>query len=144
MPQAIFVVAGQIAGAVAYATGSAIAGYVTGSFFAVASIGGSMYALKKVTQSLIKLPRIPKPQNDVEYSGNIEPRRIVYGEMLVSGMNVIPPLTSGTNNEYLHQVLALSGHELNSIGQIYFNRTAIGTITAITGSDDDGKVTSGA
>jgi hypothetical protein len=101
-------------------------------------------ATTAISKALTPKVRMPSARQDVEYAGTIETRRIIYGEMLVSGMNVIPPLVSGTNNEFLHQVLALSGHELNSIGQIYFNRTAIGTITAITGSDDDGKVTSGA
>jgi len=101
-------------------------------------------ATTAISKALTPKVRMPSARQDVEYAGTIETRRIIYGEMLVSGMNVIPPLVSGTNNEFLHQVLALSGHELNSIGQIYFNRTAIGTVTAITGSDDDGKVTSGA
>jgi len=101
-------------------------------------------ATTAISKALTPKVRMPSARQDVEYAGTIETRRIIYGEMLVSGMNVIPPLVSGTNNEFPHQVLALSGHELNSIGQIYFNRTAIGTITAITGSDDDGKVTSGA
>jgi len=144
MPQAITSIFNAAVWAAAYAGASAATAYVAATVVTATVIYGSAYAMKKITESLIRIPRIPKQPNDVEYSGNIEPRRMIYGEMLVSGMNVIPPLTSGTNNEYLHQVLALSGHELNSIGQIYFNRTAIGTITAITGSDDDGKVTSGA
>jgi hypothetical protein len=104
----------------------------------------TLAATTAISKALTPRLRMPMPKQDVEYSGTVETRRIIYGEMLVSGMNVIPPLVSGTNNEFLHQALALSGHELNSIGQIYFNRTAIGTITAITGSDDDGKITSGA
>ncbi len=104
----------------------------------------TLAATTAISKALTPRLRTAMPKQDVEYSGTVESRRIIYGEMLISGMNVIPPLVSGTNNEFLHQALALSGHELNSIGQIYFNRTAIGTITAITGSDDDGKVTSGA
>lgn len=100
-------------------------------------------AVAKITEALTGKPKISKPANDVEYSGTIEPRRIIYGEILVSGMNVIPPLTSGGTNEYLHQVLALAGHECNQIGSVYFNREQVGTITSITGSEDDGKVTTG-
>jgi len=147
MPQAVFSailkVAGSVAYAAAYATGSAAAGYVAGTFFAAAAIGGSLYALNKITLSLIGIPKISKARNDVEFSGTVEPRRIVYGENLVAGMNVIPPMTSGTNNEFLHQILAVAGHECNQLGTVYFNRAAIGTITAITGSVDDGKVTTG-
>jgi hypothetical protein len=147
MPQAVFSailkVAGTVAYAAAYATGSVAAGYVAGTFFAAAAIGGSLYALNKITLSLIGIPKVSKPRNDVEFSGTVEPRRIVYGENLVAGMNVIPPMTSGTNNEFLHQVLAVAGHECNQLGTIYFNRSTIGTISAITGSVNDGKVTTG-
>ena len=100
-------------------------------------------ALAKAAQMLIGKPKVPRSAQDVEYSGTVEPRRIIYGEMLVGGMNVIPPLCSGSNNDFLHQVIALAGHECNSLGQVYFNREALGTITAITNSADDGKVTTG-
>ena len=100
-------------------------------------------ALAKITESLIGVPKVNKQPADVEYTGTVEPRRIIYGEVLASGMNVIPPMTSGTTNEYLHQVLAIAGHECNQLGTVYFNREAIGTISAISGTDDDGKVTTG-
>lgn len=102
-----------------------------------------LVALTKITEALIGKPKISKQPSDIEYSGTIEPRRIIYGEMLSSGLNVIPPLVSGDTNQYLHQALALAGHECNQIGDVYFNRSAVGTITSVTGSDDDGKVTTG-
>jgi len=100
-------------------------------------------ALAKAAQMLIGKPRVPRPTQDVEYSGTVEARRIVYGEMLCGGMNAIPPMTSGSNSDYLHQVIVIAGHECNSLGAVYFNREQVGTITAITGSADDGKITSG-
>jgi hypothetical protein len=100
-------------------------------------------ALAKAAQLLIGKPKISRQPQDVEYSGTVEPRRIIYGEMLVSGMNVIPPLTSGTNNDFLHQVLAVAGHECNLLGQVFFNREAVGSISAITGAESDGEITTG-
>ena len=54
----------------------------------------------------------------------IEPQKLVYGETMVSG-----PLTyaqvSGTNNKYLHQVIALAGHELTQIKEIHFDDKSI-------------------
>ena len=97
-----------------------------------------------VAAQFAKKPKFPRIVQDVEYSGTIEPRRIIYGKMKVSGMNVIPPMTTGLNGEMLHQVLAIAGHECNSLGTIYFNEVSVGTISAITGTADDGKVTSGA
>ena len=89
---------------------------------------------------------MPRPNVSVEYRGTVEPRRIIYGTMKVSGMDCIPAVTSGSNNKYLHQVLALCGHEVNSIGDVYFNQDVIssGSISSITGTSNDGKVTSGA
>lgn len=143
MPQAIPAFFAKVLAATAYAGFSATAGYITATLVTAAAVAGSIYALNKITLSLIGIPKINKVRNDVEFSGTLEPRRIVYGENLIAGMNVIPPMTSGTNNEFLHQVLAVAGHECNQLGTVYFNRAAIGTITAITGSVDDGKVTTG-
>lgn len=71
--------------------------------------------------------------------------RIIYGEVRVSGINVIPPITSGTSGRYLHQILALAIHEVHSIGSVYFwqEEIADGYITAVSGNSDDGKVTVG-
>lgn len=115
---------------------------VAATFATAAVVVGSLYAMRKITEALIGLPKLSRPAQDVEYSGTVESRRIIYGEMLVSGMNVIPPMTSGSNNEYLHQVLAVAGHECNSLGTVYFNREDVGTISSVTGTADDGKVTS--
>jgi hypothetical protein len=50
----------------------------------------------------------------------VAPRRLIYGEVLVSG-----PLafihTSGTNNDYLHLIIVLAAHECDTLGDIYFN-----------------------
>jgi len=100
-------------------------------------------ALAKAAMMLIGKPKISRQPQDVEYSGTVEARRIIYGEMLVSGLNVIPPLTSGSRNDFLHQAIVVAGHECHQMGHVYFNREAIGTITAVTGSANDGKVTSG-
>jgi hypothetical protein len=89
-------------------------------------------ALSVAAQLLVGKPKISRRAQDVEYSGTIEARRIIYGKMLISGMNTIPPLTSGNNNEMLHQVLTIAGHECNSLGTVYFNRQAVGSISAVT------------
>jgi hypothetical protein len=92
------------------------------SSFAKTAIGKAVItiattiAINKITEAISGKPRINKQAADVEYSGTLEPRRIIYGEILASGINVIPPMTSGTTNEYLHQVLAIAGHECNQLG----------------------------
>lgn len=135
MPQAVASVIGAIKWSIAFLKATAVGK----ALIAV----GTTIAVNKVTEALAGKPRINKQAADVEYTGTVEPRRIIYGEVLASGINVIPPMTSGSTNEYLHQVLAVAGHECNSLGAVYFNRAAIGTISSITGTDNDGKVTSG-
>jgi len=85
------------------------------------------------------------PGINEEFSGTVEPRRIVYGQTLVSGMNCIPPWCHGSKNEMLDQVLAVAGHRVDSITDVYADQTLIATanITAIAGNANDGKVTSG-
>jgi hypothetical protein len=101
--------------------------------------------LSGVSAQLAGKNRGARAQTEVEYAGTVEPRRIIYGELLVSGMHVIPPLTSGSNNKMLHVVLALAGHEVNAIGDVYFGQDRIESadIGAITGSANDGLVSDG-
>jgi hypothetical protein len=88
--------------------------------------------------------KTPRYNLTLEYSGTIEPRRIIYGQVLTSGMNALPPVTTGTNNKYLHQVLVLAGHEVYDITTVYFGQDAFGTIGSITGASTDGLVSTGA
>lgn len=92
---------------------------------AIVYIGGNLL-LMKVSQALgPKVPRATSRPPDVEYSDTVAPRRIVYGENKISGMNVIPAIVTGSKGEYLHQVLALVGHEVNAINTVYFNDEAL-------------------
>jgi hypothetical protein len=50
-------------------------------------------------------------------------RRMIYGETRVSG--VLGFAESTENDKYLHLVILMASHEVNSIGQIYINDTAI-------------------
>jgi hypothetical protein len=50
----------------------------------------------------------------------IAARQIVYGQSRVSGVLVYIS-TTGTKNEYLHLVIAMAGHEVEEIGDVYFD-----------------------
>ena len=58
----------------------------------------------------------------------IASRQIIYGTSKVSGVLVYIS-TTGTKNEYLHLVIAMAGHEVEEIGDVYF-----GDELALTGS----------
>jgi hypothetical protein len=94
------------------------------------------------------LPDAPDPsvRQDIEYSGTVMPRRIIYGKVRVGGLNVLRPIaTPPENGNNLHQILAIAGHECNAIPSVYFNETEIAAaaITAVSGTEDDGLVTTG-
>lgn len=136
-------------GAAAYA--AAISGASAATVGAIVSVTNAL-ALSRALSGVSSL-LAPKQRGNtidsgiqVEFAGTVEPRRIVYGEALISGMNTIPPWCSGAKNDSLHQVLTLAGHEVNAITDVYLNQTLIESadIGAISGSISDGAVTTGA
>ncbi len=68
----------------------------------------------------------------------VEPMRVVYGEMLVSGPLVYAN-TTGTNKEFLHLVVALAAHEIHAIDSVYLNDEEI----PVSSIDVAGAVTAG-
>jgi hypothetical protein len=50
----------------------------------------------------------------------IAPRQIVYGEARVSGPLILAHVT-GSKNEYLNMIVAVAGHEVNEIGDVYLD-----------------------
>lgn len=143
------VVTGAILAVAILATGGALAFAAPALFASTAawSIATSLATsafLSGVSAQLAGRKR-QRPADGAEYAGTIEPRRIIYGKVRVSGMHSIPPLTSGSDNRYAQTVLAIAGHEVNSIGDVYFGQDLIESadITAITGVHDDGLVTDG-
>jgi hypothetical protein len=103
--------------------------------------------LTVVAQALVGEPKVGlrRSGHSIEYIGTVEPRRIIYGAMKVSGMNVHGAWTSGTNNEMLHQTLAIAGHEVNDITDVYFGDVTIAdaNIGAITSDSKSGVVGTG-
>lgn len=135
MSKAVKIIAGAVL---------AVVGLVTGNLW-LTEIGISM-TLSGIQDVLTPKARLPgDPGVQQEYSTGVGGRRIIYGTMRTSGMNTIGPWTSGTNGEYLHQVLTLAGHEVNDITDVYFNQDQIASanIGSITGANTDGAVSSG-
>jgi len=66
----------------------------------------------------------------------VAPRRMIYGEALVSGPMIYAQVT-GTDKEYLHVVVALAGHEIQGVAGVYLDGVAVGTL------DGSGNVTTG-
>jgi hypothetical protein len=72
-------------------------------------IGMGAAQLLGVAAQLLNDPgRPPVSPIDVAYSGTLEPRRILYGTMKLSGMHTVPPLTSGPCHDLTDVALALN------------------------------------
>jgi len=109
---------------------------ITGAF-ALGAIGfGAQFALGFLMSALA-----PKPSSqtnnrgyDVNSFGSALDHQIIYGEVKTGGAVVYDNAT-GSNNKYLHRVIAFSGHEIDSFQEIYLDDELL-TI------DVDGNVTS--
>jgi len=112
--------------------------FVIGATATALLVGAGALAFKAM------IPKINYDQPDNDKSrqttvrSTIEPQKIIYGETLVSG-----PITfvgvSGPQNRVLHHVIALAGHEVNAITDIWLDDQIIQNST-INGF---GNVTSG-
>ncbi len=132
------------AGAAAYIAAAAGAIGALRTIATVAKVLAISRGLSAISAALgPKPPQQIDPGQHVEYTGTVEPRRIIYGTVRVSGVNVLPAYTSGTKNEYLHQVLVLAGHECNAITDVFLGLEEVDTaaIGSITGAATDGAVT---
>jgi len=118
---------------------AAVAGAVTGfaSFGAAAAAGsalayaavyiGATLAISAVTSWAVNA-LTPKPDFSSLSSQGIlvnareaaAPQDFVYGQVRKGGI-VTYYETTGANNKFLHQIIALAGHEVEEIGDIYIN-----------------------
>ena len=99
------------------ATGLTAAAITVGTYIAVSAVTSWAY-----------MSLMPKPDLGQGSSGNIlvnsreaaAAQDFVYGKVRKGGVVTFYEAT-GTDNTYLHQVIVLAGHEVNSIGDIYIN-----------------------
>jgi hypothetical protein len=90
---------------------------------------GASIGLSFVSRALIGHPKLPDFSHDaasqtVTARQAVAPRRVLIGRNRVGGVLTFIS-TSGTNNQYLHLVITLSGHQLNAIGTMYFDGVAV-------------------
>ena len=114
-----------------------LAGYgALSTVVGLATVLGATAAIKGL------MPEIPQMDSDQArqstVKGTVEPQKLVYGEALVSGPIFFVGL-AGTENRELYHSIALTGHEVEDITEIYFDNEVI-TDNLI---DFQGRVTSG-
>ena len=120
--------------ALASTTASYVAGTMVFSTF-LASFAFN-FAMGAALNALTPKPRISGAQRgyQVNSRGSALSHQIIYGKVRVGGAIVYDEAT-GTNNKYLHRIIAVSGHEIESFDEIYIN-DEVATI------DGNGNVTS--
>lgn len=132
----------------------AVAGFVITAFgatsaLAVASITiGSYLAVSAVTSWAISA-LAPKPDFSsfgsqgtlVNARDATAPADFVYGEVRKGGTVAFYEST-GDENKFLHQVIVLAGHEVDSIGDIYINDEVVSwdASTGLVSGDWEGKI----
>ena len=121
---AIAAIAGLAAGVGVAATSTAVFGLVgLAGFGAAFAIGAGL--------SIVSRALMPTPSFGAQMQGNSvtvrEPaasRKLVYGRARVGGAIVYLDST-GSNNEYLHLVIAVAGHAIDGFEEVWFNDTKI-------------------
>jgi len=72
--------------------------------------------------------------------GSNLPGQIIYGETRTAGMLYVPPPgTSGQNNKFLHHIIVLACHEVDSIGDVWLDNERVNAADI----DGSGNVTAG-
>jgi hypothetical protein len=146
MPQAVVLIAQAVTSA-AIAFGAASAGALLAASYVGLAIGYAAvgFALNKAMSFLSPRPKSGAGRGlEVAMTDSAAEGFILYGRVRVSGVNVIPPLSSGNEGRYLHQLVALAIHEVDGYEDTYFNQDTIANaaIGSITGASTDGAVSS--
>ena len=110
-----------------------------------AVVAGATLVANKALSAMYEID-MPKVDTDASRQRTVrsttEPYKTIYGETLVSG-----PISyigmAGTNNEDLYHVIALAGHEVTDITDIYFDNELIQDSQINGGSSAGGNVTAG-
>ena len=92
------------------------------------TIGASMAASKLLAPKMPSVSDASLSERSQMVRSPIASRQIIYGTSKVSGV-VVYISTTGNKNENLHMVVALAGHAVEEIGDVYF-----GEDLALTGS----------
>lgn len=129
MPQVIPAVASYIgsalgAGALAAGASTAIgtAAYFVGFYGTQVAIAyGISRAMSPKLPGGAGVDSLRSQATEINVRDPVAPRQIIYGQPPpVSGV-LYPVGVSGTNNEYLHLLLLVAGHEVQELGDVYFD-----------------------
>ena len=110
--------------AVGAAVGVAVVGAAAFAVGAAVIVGGTMLITKLATPDINQGIADNDGSRQVTARGTIESQKIVYGEALVSGPLAFVGV-SGQGNKNLHHVVALAGHQVEAIPEIWLDDKVI-------------------
>ena len=114
----------------ASATAATFFGLTTAASIAAFSFTATFFTNFAIIGGLSLLSRalMPKPNRTIPISGYevagvsaAADHAIIYGETRVGGVVVYKETTPSSSNKYLHLVIAVAGHEVESFEKIYFD-----------------------
>ena len=122
--------------AIGSATFYALALPATTSLFLIGAVGAATIALGAAALRALtpKPPSLGNRGYQTTAIGTALDHQIIYGKVRVGGARIYDEAT-GENNKYLHRVVAVAGHEIQSFDEIYIN-------DEIVTLDGNGNVTS--
>jgi len=108
--------------AIGSATFYALALPATTSLFLIGAVGAGTIALGAAALRAL-MPKPPSFGNrgyQTTAIGTALDHQIIYGKVRVGGARIYDEAT-GENNKYLHRIVAVAGHEIQSFDEIYIN-----------------------
>ena len=111
---------------------------LVGTFITAAGTQLVLGAINKKLAPDIDLPELGtnlQQGTTVTSKSPIAPHRIIYGKTRVGG-TIVYAESTGSTNDFLHMVIAITGHEINNVTKIFFNEEEVPTTQ--DGSDSNG------
>ena len=130
--------------AIGSATFYALALPATSYLFVIGAVGAGTIALGAAALRAL-MPKPPSFGNrgyQTTAIGTALDHQIIYGKVRVGGARIYDEAT-GQNNKYLHRIVAVAGHEIQSFDEIYINDEVVtldGSGNVTSPSKYDGKV----
>jgi hypothetical protein len=102
-----------------------ISAFTFAGFTGFAAVGLSIaanVALGAALRALMPKPSISGANRGYQTTalGSALDHQVIYGKMRVAGARIYDEST-GTNNKYLHRIIAVAGHEVQAFDEIYIN-----------------------
>ncbi len=143
MPQVVvagLVAVAKVGVAVAGAVGATLSVGAASFAIGAATIGAGLAAGNKLLKGMFAVS-MPQADSSSSRQATVKtttaPTKIIYGETLVSGPMVFAT-TDGASNNNLYYAVALAGHEVASINDVYFDDYNVGTIHSTSGAIEGG------